>query len=283
MTGKVNTQEFIAAALKEDIGSGDYSTLSCIALGTKGKAVLKIKEDGILAGVELAREIFLFLQPDAVFTSYKKDGDAVTNGEIAFDIIADVHTILQAERLTLNCMQRMSGIATLTNVYVAAIKDYKAQILDTRKTTPLFRLQEKEAVRIGGGVNHRMGLYDMVMLKDNHIDFCGGIEKAILQTNEYLKANNLDLKIEVETRTIDDVKRVLAVGNVARIMLDNYTPEQLAEAIELIGNRYETEASGGINLSNIVDYARTGVDYISVGAIIHHAVSLDLSLKAQIL
>jgi nicotinate-nucleotide pyrophosphorylase (carboxylating) len=180
-------------------------------------------------------------------------------------------------------MQRMSGIATLTNVYVAAIKDYNAQILDTRKTTPLFRLQEKEAVRIGGGVNHRMGLYDMVMLKDNHIDFCGGIEKAILQTNEYLKANNLDLKIEVETRTIDDVKRVLAVGNVARIMLDNYTPEQLAEAIELIGNRYETEASGGINLSNIVDYARTGVDYISVGAIIHHAVSLDLSLKAQIL
>ncbi len=279
----MTTREFIAAALKEDIGNGDFSTLSCIAAHTKGKAVLKIKEDGILAGVDLAREIFHYLQPDAVFTAYKKDGDKVTNGEIAFDIVADVHIILQAERLTLNCMQRMSGIATLTNVYVAAIKDYKAQILDTRKTTPLFRMQEKEAVRIGGGVNHRMGLYDMVMLKDNHIDFCGGIEKAILQTNAYLKANNLDLRIEVETRTIDDVKRVLAVGNVARIMLDNYTPAQLAEAVELIDSRYETEASGGINLSNIVDYARTGVDYISVGAIIHHAVSMDLSLKAEIL
>lgn len=279
----MTTQEFIAAALSEDIGSGDFSTLSCIAAQAQGKAVLKIKEDGILAGVDLAREIFSYLQPSAVFTAYKRDGDRVTNGEIAFDIIADVHTILQAERLVLNCMQRMSGIATLTSVYVEAIKGHKAKILDTRKTTPLFRMQEKEAVRIGGGQNHRMGLYDMVMLKDNHIDFCGGIEKAITQTNEYLIANNLNLKIEVETRTIDDVKRVLAVGNVARIMLDNYSPQQMAEAVALIGNRYETEASGGINLDNIQDYARTGVDFISVGALTHHAVSMDLSLKAQIL
>ena len=194
-----------------------------------------------------------------------------------------VTCVLQLVWLSLNCMQRMSGIATLTNKYVEVLKNYHTQILDTRKTTPLFRAFEKEAVRIGGGVNHRMGLYDMVMLKDNHIDFCGGIEKAILQTNEYLKSNNLDLKIEVETRNLDDVKRVLAVGQVDRIMLDNYTPVQLQEAMDLIGNQYETEASGGITIENIEAYARTGVTYISVGAIIHHAVSMDLSLKAQIL
>ncbi len=279
----MTTQDFIAAALLEDVGSGDYSTLASIPQGAKGEAVLKIKEDGIIAGLDIAREVFEYLDPAATFTFFKKDGDRVSNGEVAFEVKAAVHTILKAERLVLNCMQHMSGIATLTRQYVDLIKDYHAEILDTRKTTPLFRSFEKEAVRIGGGVNHRMGLYDMVMLKDNHIDFCGGIEKAIEQTVDYLAKNNLDLKIEVETRTLDDVRKVMAVGRIHRIMLDNYTPAQLGEAINIIGGRYETEASGGINLGNIVDYARTGVDFISVGAVIHHAVSMDLSLKARIL
>jgi nicotinate-nucleotide pyrophosphorylase (carboxylating) len=278
----LNTQEFIEAALKEDVGTGDYSTLSCIPATARGKAILKIKENGILAGVAMAQAIFHYLEPEATFTLYKKDGDEVTVGELAFEVSASVHTILKAERLALNCMQRMSGVATLTRQYVDAIKEFRSEILDTRKTTPLFRMQEKEAVRIGGGCNHRMGLYDMVMLKDNHIDFCGGIEKAIETTNEYLRTNKLDLKIEVETRSIDDVKRVLATGNVHRIMLDNYTPEQLAVAVEMIAGKYETEASGGITIENIREYARTGVDYISVGAITHHAVSMDLSLKAQL-
>lgn len=273
---------FIAAALAEDIGTGDHSTLASIDKDAKGKAVLKIKENGILAGVDLAKAIFHYLEPEAKFTVYKMDGDKVANGETAFEVSAKVHTILMAERLSLNCMQRMSGIATLTHQYVDKIKGYGAKILDTRKTTPLFRAFEKEAVKIGGGYNHRMGLYDMVMLKDNHIDFCGGIEKAIEKTNAYLIANNLSLAIEVETRSIEDVKRVMAVGNVSRIMLDNYTPDEVEKAVELIGGKYETEASGGINMDNVEDYARAGVDFISIGATIHHAVSLDLSLKAQI-
>lgn len=278
----MNTREFIAAALKEDIGSGDHSTLASIAPDAMGKAVLRVKEGGILAGVQLAQDIFHYLEPGALFNIYKNDGDVVAIGDIAFEVTAHVHTILQAERLSLNCMQRMSGIATLTNQYVQKLKGYKTRILDTRKTTPLFRAFEKLAVKIGGGENHRMGLYDMVMLKDNHIDFCGGIEKAIEKTNRYLRDNKLDLKIEVETRNIEDVKRVLAVGGVQRIMLDNYSPEQLAEAVSLIDGKYETEASGGITIENIESYAKTGVDFISVGAIIHHAVSMDLSLKAQL-
>lgn len=278
----LNTQEFIAAALKEDIGSGDHSTLASIDAGAMGKAVLKVKEAGILAGVQLAQDIFHYLEPAASFIVYKNDGDAVQPGDIAFEVTAKVHTILQAERLSLNCMQRMSGIATLTRQYVDKLKGYKTRILDTRKTTPLFRAFEKLAVKIGGGENHRMGLYDMVMLKDNHIDYCGGIERAIEKTKQYLAQNNLDLRIEVETRTQDDVKRVLAVGGIHRIMLDNYSPEQLAEAVALINGQYETEASGGITIENIEAYAKTGVDYISAGAIIHHAVSMDLSLKAQI-
>jgi nicotinate-nucleotide pyrophosphorylase (carboxylating) len=278
----LNTLEFIEAALKEDVGAGDFSTLSCIPPTARGKAILKIKEDGILAGVAMAQAIFHFLEPEAAFSLYKKDGDEVKVGELAFEVAASVHTILKAERLALNCMQRMSGVATLTRQYVDAIKEYRSEILDTRKTTPLFRMLEKEAVRIGGGCNHRMGLYDMVMLKDNHIDFCGGIEKAIETTNQYLAANNLDLKIEVETRNLDDVRRVLSVGKVHRIMLDNYTPDMITEAVALIDGKYETEASGGITLENIRAYAATGVDYISVGAITHHAVSMDLSLKAQL-
>lgn len=279
----MNIPEFIEAALKEDVGPGDYSTLASIPADAVGKAVLKVKENGVLAGVALAEEIFYHLDPKAEFTLHKEDGEKVTSGEIAFEVQARVHTILKAERLVLNCMQRMSGIATLTRTYVNKIKGYPAKILDTRKTTPLFRQFEKEAVHIGGGVNYRMGLYDMVMLKDNHIDFCGGIEQAITKTNQYLKANNLDLKITIETRCLEDVVRVLATGNVNRIMLDNYTPAELEEAVKLIDGKFETEASGGITLDNIVDYAKTGVDYISVGAITNRAVSMDLSLKAQIL
>jgi nicotinate-nucleotide pyrophosphorylase (carboxylating) len=278
----MTTADFIAAALREDVGEGDFSTLACIPADACGQAVLKIKEAGILAGVQLAQDIFHFLEPEASFELYHQDGDAVANGAVAFRVWAHIHTILQAERLVLNCMQRMSGIASLTHRFVKKMEGYRARLLDTRKTTPLFRAYEKEAVRIGGGLNHRMGLYDMVMLKDNHIDFCGGIEKAIRQTNDYIHAHNLNLKIEVETRTLADVQRVLAVGGVFRIMLDNYTPEQLAAAVALIDGRYETEASGGIHLDNVAVYAQTGVDYISVGAVIHHAVSLDLSLKAQL-
>lgn len=274
--------EFIKAALLEDVGAGDYSTLASISAEANGKAILKIKEEGILAGMELARQIFLFLEPEADFVAFEKDGNKVVFGQIAFEVNAKIHTILKAERLALNCMQRMSGIATLTNEYVQLLKGYNTKILDTRKTTPLFRSFEKEAVKIGGGENHRMGLYDMVMLKDNHIDFCGGITKAILKTNEYLKANLLDLKIEVETRSLADVEEVLSVGQVHRIMLDNFSPQTAKEAVELIKGRFETEASGGINKSNILDYASAGVDFISVGAIIHHAVSMDLSLKAQL-
>lgn len=278
----MNRQAFIAAALMEDIGEGDHSTLACIDRYAKGKAVLKVKEDGILAGLELAEEIFRYLDPDAKIDLYKKDGDRVQQGEIAFEVSALIHAILKGERLVLNCMQRMSGIATLTAQYVAKVEGFNAKILDTRKTTPLFRMHEKEAVRIGGGHNHRMGLYDMIMLKDNHIDFCGGIEKAIEKTLAYLKTNALDLKIEIETRNLDDVHEVLKTGGVDRIMLDNFSPEQMEEAVKLIDGKYETEASGGMNLDNITDYARSGVDYISVGAIIHHAVSMDLSLKAQL-
>lgn len=278
----MNQHEFIKAALKEDVGPGDYSTLASIDEAAKGKAILKIKENGILAGMNLAKEIFSFLEPEAVFTAHKKDGDRVSFGEIAFEVSAKIHTILKAERLALNCMQRMSGIATLTNEYVQLLSGYKTKVLDTRKTTPLFRAYEKEAVLIGGGQNHRMALYDMVMLKDNHIDFCGGITAAINKTNHYLHTNHLDLKIEVETRTLADVEEVMSVGNIHRIMLDNFTPEDAAKAVAMIDNRYETEASGGINKETIIEYAKAGVDFISVGAIIHHAVSMDLSLKAQL-
>lgn len=278
----MTTEEFIAAALAEDIGPGDHSTMASIAADARGCALLKVKEAGILAGMDLAGKIVQHLEPEARFSFSKKDGDAVEPGDVAFTLEARVHTILQAERLLLNCAQRMSGIATLTRQFVEAIVGTKARILDTRKTTPLFRAFEKEAVRIGGGTNHRMGLYDMVMLKDNHIDFCGGIEAAIEKTNNYLRSKNLDLQIEVETRSLDDVRRVLAVGGVHRIMLDNYAPAQVSEAVDLIGGRYETEASGGIHLGNVREYAEAGVDFISVGAVIHHAVSLDLSLKAQL-
>ena len=274
--------ELIKNALKEDVGNGDHSTLSTINSYEEGKAVLKIKQDGVLAGIDVAETIFRFVQPDIIFTPFKKDGDTMKYGEIAFEVSAKVHTILTCERLVLNSMQRMSGIATLTKKYVDKLSGFKTKLLDTRKTTPNFRLLEKAAVRIGGGKNHRFGLYDMIMLKDNHIDFSGGIEKAINNAYDYVQQNNLNLKIEVETRSLDDVQKVIQTGKVNIIMLDNFAPEKIVEALKIIDGKYETEASGGINLENIESYAATGVDYISSGAVIHQAVSLDLSLKASI-
>ena len=277
-------QHLVDEAFKEDIGDGDHSTLSCIPANARGKAVLKIKENGILAGVAVAEKIFHFKEPGPRFTIYIEDGQLMKAGEKAFEVEALVHIILQCERLVLNCMQRMSGIATLTRLYADRLKGYKTMLLDTRKTTPNFRLLEKEAVKIGGGVNHRFGLYDMIMLKDNHIDYCGGIEKAIDKAAEYVQTKKPGLKIEVETRSVDDVKKVVAVGKgkVFRIMLDNFKPQQIAEALKIIGDDFETEASGGINLENIEEFAKTGVDYVSVGALIHQARSLDMSLKAMI-
>jgi len=273
----------VKAALQEDIGDGDHSTLSAIPADAQGKAILKIKQDGILAGMKIAEHIFRYKEPSVRFTAFKKDGDTIEAGETAFEVTASVHTILQCERLVLNCMQRMSGIATLTRQYVDRLKGYATRLLDTRKTTPGFRLLEKEAVRIGGGHNHRMGLYDMIMLKDNHIDYSGGLEQAIERAYEYVQQVKPGLKIEVETRTLDEVKRVVAFGKADRIMLDNFTPGQLAQALKIIDHNFESEASGGITLENITDYAQTGVDYISVGALIHHATSLDLSLKAVVI
>jgi len=275
-------EELISNALKEDIGDGDHSTLSCIGENVKGKAILKIKDEGILAGVDVAEKIFSFAEPASVLRKIKKDGDKIHFGEIAFEVEARVYTILTCERLVLNCMQRMSGIATLTKKYTDKLQGYTTKLLDTRKTTPNFRLLEKEAVRIGGGVNHRFGLYDMIMLKDNHIDYCGGIEKAIEKAWLYVQQKKPGLKIEVETRSIEDIKKVMKTGKVNRIMLDNFTPEKIKEALIIINGKYETEASGGINLDNIESYASTGVDFISSGAIIHQARSLDLSLKAEI-
>jgi len=274
---------FITNALAEDIGDGDHSTLASIDPAAKGSAVLKIKDDGVLAGVAVAEKIFRHMEAGVVFIASKKDGDNMVKGEQAFEVLAKVHTILQCERLVLNTMQRMSGIATLTSQYTSRLKGFKTKLLDTRKTTPNFRLLEKEAVRLGGGQNHRFGLYDMIMLKDNHIDYCGGIERAIEKAAEYVRTVKPGLKIEVETRSVDDVKKVVSTGKVDRIMLDNFTPEMIIEALAIIDGQYETEASGGINLENLLDYAATGVDYISSGSVIHQARSLDLSLKAVIL
>ena len=280
----VQLYRLIDEALKEDVGDGDHSTLCCIPADVKGKAVLKIKQDGILAGVDVAEKIFKYKKINLHFIRHKSDGEEMKAGEIAFEVETFVHAILQLERLVLNCMQRMSGIATLTKQYTKKLEGYKTKLLDTRKTTPNFRLLEKEAVRIGGGINHRFGLYDMIMLKDNHIDYCGGIEEAINRAYDYVQRYRTDLKIEVETRSLEDVQKALNVGKgkVFRLMLDNFSPQQITEALKLIDGAFETEASGGINLDNIEEYAATNVDYISVGAVIHQARSLDLSLKAVI-
>lgn len=278
-------EHLVKEALLEDVGDGDHSTLSCIPPQKKGKAALKIKQDGILAGVAVAEKIFRLQEPGVVFTAYQKDGDAVQNGWKAFEVEAGVHTILTCERLVLNCMQRMSGIATLTRRYTEKLKGYHTRLLDTRKTTPNFRLLEKEAVKIGGGVNHRFGLYDMIMLKDNHIDYCGGIAPAIEAAYAYSQKMANPVQIEVETRSLQDVQTVCEVGKgkVFRIMLDNFTPELIRDALQIIRGGFETEASGGIHLDTIEAYAATGVDYVSVGGLIHQAQSIDLSLKAVLL
>lgn len=282
MLNKKYLRTFISRALKEDVGSGDHTTLACIPEGKGGRSVLKVKEKGILAGVSVAKTIFQFLEPGIQFTAFMNDGDKMKPGDIAFEIRGDAHTLLTGERLALNCMQRMSGIATLTHQYAAKLKGHHTKLLDTRKTTPGFRALEKEAVSIGGGYNHRMGLYDMIMLKDNHIDFCGGIKPAILKANEYNKKTGLDLPVEIEVRSLKDLKEVLSVGGVDRIMFDNFSPELTRKAVEMVAGSYETESSGNITLENMEEYAKTGVDFISAGAVIHHAVSLDLSLKAKL-
>lgn len=273
-------REFILRCVGEDLGDGDHSSLACIPWDSLGKAKLLIKEDGILAGVNVAKEVFATIDNNLTCEILLEDGKAISRGDIAFYLSGRQQSILKSERLVLNIMQRMSGIATSTNQYVTKIKDLKARILDTRKTTPGLRFLEKEAVRIGGGMNHRMGLFDMIMLKDNHIVYAGGIEKAIDRTRDYLKKNDRKLKIEIEARNLDDVNRILSKGGVDRIMLDNFTLEDTAEAVKLISGRYETESSGGITLETVRSYAECGVDYISVGALTHHIRSLDMSLKA---
>lgn len=273
-------REFISRSLAEDLGDGDHSSLACIPPESTGKARLLIKEKGILAGIRVAGELFSVIDKDLNFNILIEDGDKVSPGDIAFDVSGRQQSILKSERLVLNIIQRMSGIATSTNQYVILLEGLKTKILDTRKTTPGFRFLEKEAVRIGGGVNHRMGLFDMIMLKDNHIDYAGGIEKAITRTKKYIKKNNLNLKIEIEARNLEDVKTILEVGGVNRIMLDNFSIKDTISAVNEISGRYETESSGGITLTTIRSYAECGVDFISVGALTHHIKSLDMSLKA---
>ena len=272
--------QFVQLALEEDIKKGDHSALACIPETAKGGAQLLVKEDGIIAGIEIAKQIFEEFNTSFEFEKFCSDGDLVKNGEIAFKVHGPSQTLLAAERLVLNVMQRMSAIATLTNKYVKALEGLPTKVLDTRKTTPLIRFLEKEAVLIGGGHNHRMGLYDMIMLKDNHIDIAGGIKDAIIQTNQYLSKENLNLKIEIETRDLNEVKEVLKVGQVHRIMLDNFSYTDLTKAVKLIDGKYETEASGGINLDTVRHYAECGVDFVSVGALTHSVHNMDLSLKA---
>ncbi|MHC1704370.1 MAG: carboxylating nicotinate-nucleotide diphosphorylase [Tenuifilaceae bacterium] len=269
----------IDLAIAEDIGDGDHSSLSCIPKDAVGKVQLMIKQQGIIAGVEIARIIFNKIDKSIDYNVLIKDGTFVNYGNIVFKVSGSTHSLLQAERIVLNVMQRMSGIATQTNLYVKKIEGTKAKILDTRKTTPGMRIFDKLAVKIGGGENHRMGLYDMIMLKDNHIDFAGGIENAIQKANEYLKKTGRTIGIEVETRNIDEVERVLRIGGVQRIMLDNFNIENTRKAVNIIDGRFETESSGGINLETVRGYAECGVDFISVGAITHQIQSIDMNLK----
>lgn len=272
---------FISQALQEDLGDGDHSSLASVPENATGKARLLVKDDGILAGVELAKRIFHTVDPNLSLDIRMHDGAAVKYGDEAMYVSGSARSILAAERLVLNCMQRMSGIATRTHHIAKVLDGLNTRVLDTRKTTPLIRFMEKWAVRIGGGTNHRFGLYDMIMLKDNHIDYAGGIAQAITATKQYLQDTGRDLKIEIETRNLDEVQQVLEAGNVHRIMLDNFSLEDTRKAVEMIGDAYETESSGGITLDTIRGYAECGVDYISVGALTHSVKSLDLSLKAM--
>jgi nicotinate-nucleotide pyrophosphorylase (carboxylating) len=271
---------FIDTALNEDIGDGDHTSLACIPFNAVGKAQLLIKEEGILSGVQIANRIFNKLNPDIKIEIYKQDGDHVAPPDIAFVVEGNIQALLKAERLVLNIMQRMSGIATTTRKYVDRLKGLKTRILDTRKTTPGMRHLEKLAVRTGGGLNHRFGLYDMILIKDNHIDFAGGISDALKCTHDYLKKTNRNLQIEIEARSINDVTTMMRIGGINRIMLDNFTIEDTLKAVKIIDGRFETESSGGITYENIRDYAECGVDYISVGTLTHHIKSLDMSLKA---
>lgn len=272
--------QFIQNALTEDVGDGDHTSLSTIEQGTQGKAQLLVKDTGIIAGVELALEIFNEIDPALTVEVFINDGAAVKPKDVVFNVTGSVHSILKAERLVLNCMQRMSGIATRTHEIAQLLKGTGTKVLDTRKTTPGMRYLEKWAVRIGGGVNHRFGLYDMILIKDNHVDYSGGIANAINNAHQYLRDTNKKLQIEIEVRNLEELEDVFRTGGVDRILLDNFKPEVMRQAVAMNEGRYITEASGGITLDNIMDYAACGVDYISVGALTHSIKSLDLSLKA---
>ena len=277
---KDHLRSILKLAIEEDIGDGDHSSLACIPGRKRGKSRLLIKEQGIIAGIEIARMVFDIIDPNLKTEQYISDGSKVEEGDVAFQVKGKVRSILQAERLVLNFMQRMSGIATHTSLYADQLKDLHTKVLDTRKTTPGLRILEKKAVVLGGGTNHRMGLYDMIMLKDNHIDFAGGIDKAIRKTLKYLEKKDKFLRIEVETRSLEEVRKVIRTGGVDRIMLDNFSIEDTQKAVEMIEGKFETESSGNITLNNIRGYAECGVDYISVGALTHQIKSLDMSLKA---
>lgn len=277
---EIAINSFISLALMEDVGDGDHSSLASIPADAQNKAKLLVKDSGIIAGINLAEKIFLKVDPLIQFHLSMKDGSQVKYGDIAFTVEGNARAILKAERLVLNCMQRMSAIATKTNQMAKMIGHTKAKLLDTRKTTPNFRMMEKWAVVIGGGYNHRYGLYDMIILKDNHVDYAGGIKQALENTFAYLQKTGKDIPVEIETRNLEEVKQALAVGGMQRIMLDNMNNEMLREAVKLINGQFETEASGGVNESTIVGIAETGVDFISVGALTHAVKSLDLSLKA---
>jgi nicotinate-nucleotide pyrophosphorylase (carboxylating) len=277
---KEYVDQFIISALKEDVGDGDHTSLATIPAETTGKAKLLVKDNGILAGVELAIEIFRIVDENLKLTVFLKDGSEIKHGDVAFEVEGSAQSILKAERLVLNCIQRMSGIATRTNEIVDVLKGYNTKVLDTRKTTPGLRYLEKWAVRIGGGVNHRFGLYDMILIKDNHVDYAGGIRQAIESARNYLAANHKKLAIEIEVRNIDELEQVMQTGGVDRILLDNFNFSDLRDAVNMIEGRFITEASGGITIDNIREYAACGVDYISVGALTHSVKSLDLSLKA---
>lgn len=270
----------IDLAFAEDIGDGDHTTLCCIPENAMGKSHLLIKEDGILAGVELAKRVFAKFDPTMQVEVLINDGTPVKKGDIAMVVTAKVRSLLQTERLMLNIMQRMSGIATMTNKYVERLKGTKTHVLDTRKTTPGLRMLEKQAVKIGGGMNHRFGLFDMILLKDNHIDFCGGITNAITRCHEYLKEKGLDLKIEIEVRNFDELAEAMNCGGINRIMLDNFSVADTKKAVDIVGGKFETESSGGITFDTIRDYAECGVDFISVGALTHSVKGLDMSFKA---
>lgn len=280
MHSGLTVNQIIDYALIEDIGNGDHTSLSTIPADKRGKMALFVKEEGVLAGVSLARQIFHHYNPDISMQVILQDGVWVNKGDIAFIVEGPVISLLSCERLVLNFMQRLSGIATQTNKMVKILEGTNTKILDTRKTTPLLRELEKMAVRIGGGCNHRIGLYDMILIKDNHVDFAGGIKAALTKATQYLKDKSLDLEIEIEVRTMNELKEVLDANIANRVLLDNFTPQKLKEAVAFIDGRLKTEASGGINIDNLREFAETGVDYISSGALTHHIKSLDLSLKA---